>query len=148
VSTKKDIESKAREYVGTRFQHQGRLKGRAMDCVGLPLCVADDLGLVDKLGVPFKKHDNANYSAQPLDRFVHEEAQRRMIEKPIDQMQPGDLVTIRLPDVPCHVAIISTVNGTIGMIHAYATIGKVVEHIMDVKWRRRIEGCFAFPGVE
>src|SRR5712691_11824640 len=97
LPTKEQVVAKAREYIESPFQHQGRLKGFACDCVGLPLMIAEELGLVDKHGVPIKGSDNANYSSQPLDRFVHEEAQRRMIEKPIDQMKDGDLVTLRVP---------------------------------------------------
>jgi len=143
---RQQIVAKAREYVGTRFQHQGRLKGFACDCVGLPLMVGDELGLVDRNGKAFCKFDNANYGPQPLDRFVHEEAQRRLIEKPIDQMKPGDLITLRVPDTPCHVAIVSSLQGGLGMIHAYVVTGRVVEHVLDKKWLKRIEGCFEFPG--
>lgn len=141
------IVSKAREYRGTPFQHQGRLKGRSCDCVGLVLMVADELSIKDKNGVPIKGSDNANYSAQPMGRFVHEECQRRLREKPISEMKEGDVVTLRV-STPCHVAIISTVNGVTGMIHAYAPFGKVTEHIMDAKWRKRIEGVFEFEEVE
>jgi NlpC/P60 family putative phage cell wall peptidase len=148
MATREQIQETAREYLGTPFQHQGRIKGHACDCVGLPLMVGDELHLVDKNGKPFKAMDNANYSSQPLDRFVHEEAQRRLIEKPIDQMQPGDMITLRVPSVPCHVAIVTSLQGGLGMIHAYVVSDKVVEHVLDRKWLKRIEGCFEFPGTE
>lgn len=151
-----EVVQKAREYLGTPFQHQGRLKGIALDCVGLPLCVAEDLGLVDSKGVPFRRTDNANYTAQPLDAFVHREAVRRLIQKDIADIAPGDLITLRVPRVPCHVAIVSAVSNAfgLGMIHAYSGYatkklpnGSTVEHILDEKWMRRIEGVFSFPGV-
>jgi NlpC/P60 family putative phage cell wall peptidase len=145
--TRSQVTAKAREYIGTPFQHQGRLKGRALDCVGLPLCVLDELGIIDTTGVPFKKTDNANYSSQPQDEFVHQEAIRRMISIPFEELQDGDMVTLRVPSIPCHVAIICTTCGVRGMIHAYTGNGKCVEHVMDKKWRRRIAGCFRFPGV-
>lgn len=146
--TREQIYETAREYLSTPFQHQGRLKGHACDCVGLPLMVADELHLVDKNGKPFKAGDNANYSSQPLDRFVHEECERRLLAKPIEQMQPGDMITLRVPDVPCHVAIVTSLQGGLGMIHAYSVSRKVVEHVLSPKWISRIEGCFTFPGVE
>ena len=155
MATREQIVGKAREYLRTPFQHQGRLKGFACDCVGLPLMVGDELGLVDRLGVPLKALDNVNYSSQPLDGFVHEECKRRLVEKPVDLMEDGDVITLRVPfrdeniklTVPCHAAIVTTVQGRPGMIHAYSGSGKVVEHLIDEKWRRRIEGCFSFPGV-
>jgi NlpC/P60 family putative phage cell wall peptidase len=146
--TRAVVVAEARTWVNTPFRHQGRIKGMACDCVGLILGAAADLGLVDRLGVPFLATDNANYSAQPLDKFVHEEAQRRLIEKPIEEMADGDIVTLRVPSIPCHVAICSTVNGVRYIVHAYASNEKVVENIMDEKWTKRIEGCFSFPGVE
>ena len=154
--TRKQVVEKAREYLETPFQHQGRLKGRACDCVGIPLQVADELGIVDRNGVPMKSSDNANYSSQPLNRFIHEECQRRLIEKPVSEMQDGDVLTLRVPSrmenikvtAPCHVAIVTTVMGVRGMLHAYAGNRKVVEHVMDAKWQRRIEGCFSFPNIE
>jgi hypothetical protein len=148
MTTRKQIVDVARTFVGTPYLHQGRLKGKAMDCVGLPLCIGEELGLLDKLGVPFKGSDNANYSAQPLDQAVQEEAERRLIEKPVDQMKDGDIITLCVPTIPCHTAIVSTVNGTTGMIHAYKANGKVVEHIMDEKWYKRIKSAFEYPGVE
>ncbi len=33
-------------------------------------------------------------------------------------------------------------------VAAYAGSGKVVEHVLDAKWLKRIAGVFALPGVE
>lgn len=148
-----EIIAKAREYVGTPFQHQGRLKGIALDCVGLPLCVGEDLGIIDRTGVPVLKTDNANYSSQPLDAFVHLEIQRRLFQK--ESIEPGDVITLCVPRIPCHVAIVSGTPGNLYMIHAYEGYatkkmprGGCVEHVLDSKWLKRIEGIFAFPGAE
>lgn len=142
------VVAKAREYIGTRYQHQGRIKGKALDCVGLPLCVAEELGIKDKNDVPLVSKDNLRYSHQPQDQMVQQECERRLIKKSIDEMQDGDVVTLRVPTIPCHVAIVAKVDGVWHMIHAYRTNEKVVEHIMDEKWMRRIESVFNFPGVE
>jgi NlpC/P60 family putative phage cell wall peptidase len=148
LKTRAQLVSCARGYRGTPFQHQGRLKGAACDCVGLVFCVADDLELQDKNGTPIRRNQYTNYGPQPVDRFVHEECQRMLLEKPITSMQEGDLLTLRLPTWPSHVAIVTDIIGYTGIIHAYSTAGKVVEHILDKKWKNRIEGCFSFPGVE
>lgn len=148
-----DITAKAREYLGTPFQHQGRLKGVALDCVGLPVCVAEDLGLKDKNGVPFLRSDYSGYSAQPLDAFVFEEAKRRLIEKAEGSViEEGDLLIMKVPKVPCHAAIATVRKGQLYMIHAYRgyatpekTGGSCVEHIIDAAWDRRIAGAFSWP---
>jgi hypothetical protein len=145
--TRASVVRTAREYIGTPFSHQGRLKGYACDCVGLVLMVADEIGLFDVHGKPMRKHDYINYCEQPMDGFVHEECVRRLIGKPVSEMKEGDVLTLRVPSIPCHVAIVSTVNGLPGMIHAYSSFNKVVENIIDDKWLRRVEGCFSIPGV-
>lgn len=42
----------SRTWIGTPFVHQGRVKGLGCDCVGIPLCVAEELGANDKDGQP------------------------------------------------------------------------------------------------
>lgn len=151
--TRSQIVAAAREYVGTPFQHQGRLKGFALDCVGLVLSVGEDVGAVDTDGKPFLRGQYPSYSSQPLDAFVHEECKRRMFQMDAP-LKDGDVITLRVPRVPCHVAIVSSVGGVLHMIHAYAgnctktfPNGACVEHVLDSKWSKRIEGVFEFPGV-
>lgn len=129
----------ARTYLGTPFKHQGRIRGLALDCVGLPICVARDLGL----NVP----DYNNYGAQQIDGQVLRECKKHLIEIDIEAMQPGDVICCRIP-IPSHTAIVSDLPPGLGMIHAYASNGKVVEHTIDFHWRKRIAGVFLFPGVE
>jgi hypothetical protein len=116
-----------------------------MDCVGLVLCVGHDLGLVDVHGVPFLRTDYLNYGPQPVDRFVHDECARRLSVSPA--IRGGCVLTLRNPSVPCHMAIVSNLCGGLGIIHAHVSIGRLVEHILDAKWLRRIEGIFQFPGI-
>jgi hypothetical protein len=139
----------ARTYLGTKFRHQGRSKGAALDCVGLPYCVAAELGLRSRDGKPIVKDENLNYPAQPMDDFVLTECRRLLVEKPAEQMLAGDVLCIKMPLVPCHVAIVSTVyegtaNECFGIIHSYAPARKVVETVINNAWRSRIAGCFAF----
>lgn len=146
--TKAQVVTKAREYLGTKFRHQGRLKGQAIDCVGLPLMIAEEFGLWDREGVLIHSRDSVNYSPQPLDSFVHEECKRRLIEKPVSEMTDGDVVTVRNPVIPCHVAIVAHITDYLSVIHAHNGIGRVVEHILTDELRALILGCFSFPGVE
>ncbi len=55
----------ARSYIGTRFHHQGRLKGKGIDCLGLLVCVAQELSLVARDGSNFSDADRIDYSHQP-----------------------------------------------------------------------------------
>lgn len=142
-----DIIEVARDYIGTPFQHQGRTH-KGLDCVGLPLCVAEDLGLTDKGGVPFKRNDGGGYSAQPTGKIVFQTCCDRMIRKLANQFRPGDVLCMRLPIEPCHVAIVTEYNGVPYIVHAYdGGERKCVEHILDVAWQRKIVAAFEFPGV-
>ena len=152
MTTRKNIAAKAREYVGTPFKHQGRLKGIACDCVGLGYMIAEDLGLHSRNGKAIHKHDNSVYTAQPHGSQVLDTCRQLLTEKPIAEMQEGDLLCMKMPTVPCHVGIVSTLYvGTrdqcLGIIHSYAPAQKVVETILDAKLRARIVAVFNFPGV-
>jgi NlpC/P60 family putative phage cell wall peptidase len=149
VTTIADVEKQARLYVGTPFRHQGRIRGLAVDCVGLVLCVGEDLGLVDRVGKPFLRADYPDYAAQPTDSFVLEELRRRAISKlPGEPMEPGDILAIRVPSLPCHAAVVVDRAGCLYMIHAYNSGPRqCVEHILSSAWRGRAVGVFKFPGV-
>ena len=45
--TAADVVAAARAHIGTPWQHQGRLRGVALDCAGLVIMVARDLGIVE-----------------------------------------------------------------------------------------------------
>jgi hypothetical protein len=125
------------------------MKGRAIDCVGLVLCIGADLGLFDRHGDPFRREDYPDYASQPTDRFVLEELRRRAIEKPIGaKLEPGDILAMRIPHLPCHAAIVVDRAECLYMVHAYDSGPRqCVEHILSMGWRNRSVGSFYFPGV-
>jgi hypothetical protein len=154
--TRVDIVAAARKYLGRPLRHQGRID--AFDCVGIVLAVAEDLALADRNSRPILRTDYANYSRQPIDGFVHGECGRRLIDRQLSwptstfyflraSLTPGDVLTLRLPTVPCHTAIVSELRGESAIVHAYSGARKVVEHRLDDAWFRRIAGVFSFPGV-
>lgn len=144
MAKRADIIACARTYIGTPFQHQGRIKGRAMDCVGLVLCVGKELGL----SVPDYP---LNYDPEPTDDTVLRECKKYLREILVEQMQPGDVACMDVGGrvvMPSHTCIISPLAPGVGIIHAYNWIGKVCEHTLDKAWRDRIVAVFQFPGLE
>ena len=139
--TRQQFVVEARKWLGTPFMHQGRTRGRGVDCVGLVLSVMHDL----HLNRWWADAECSVYPRFPVGRRVHEMCQERLTEKPIAQRQPGDVLTLRNPVAPCHMAIVTDK----GILHAYGaqTIHKVVEHALSDKWLKRVEGCFAIPGL-
>lgn len=148
--TGQDIVAEARKWLGTPFKAKGRLLGHGLDCVGLPLMVAEGLGLQDRHGQPLNGACYSTYSDQPVGTYVHDMCLKHLVAKPVREMKPGDILTLNVSTAPCHVAIVSEDHKKrLSIIHAYSGgPAKVVEHLIDIKWRRRIAGCFSFPEVQ
>jgi hypothetical protein len=152
VTSRADIADQARRLVGYRFRHQGRFTSEGFDCTGIFLATAEDLGLRDALGIRFLRTDYHDYHFQPQGDLMLREARRRLFERPggaTAERQLGDVLVMRLPDDPTHVAFVTRLLGQEAMVHAYAGGSeRVVEHILDRAWRNRIVAVFHFPGVE
>lgn len=127
----------ARELLGTPFRHQGRLPGKALDCIGVPLTVAWALGI--------ETPDFRAYNRNPDGRMMHRELSRRMDWTA--KAEPGDLIEMTMVGpFPHHVGIVSELHGVRHLIHAYRPVKMVVEQPMDTL-PGRVIGAFAFPGV-
>ena len=133
----------AREWLGTRWQHQASLKGIGCDCIGLVVGVAHECGVaeaaawaVDSRG---QGYGRAPDSAMLLSACADY----------LDPLRPaaaraGDILLMRFAKEPQHFAFVS-LGGNI--IHAYAQARRVVEHRLDALWRSRIVGAYALRGV-
>jgi cell wall-associated NlpC family hydrolase len=128
----------ARKHLGTKFRHQGRKPGVGLDCVGLLVCVARELG------IPYT--DERCYSRMPNGVTLMD----RLLESCDRYAEPGDakvgsvLVFEFLgPEWPQHVGI----RTDRGFIHTYGRIGKVCEHGYDAEWQARTVAALDFKGV-
>ena len=169
MTTRAEIIAKAREYLGTPFFHQGRLKGRRMDCVGIALCVAEDLGMRDKEGVLFNRQMHSDYAQREfsVDR-LRDECRKHFLELENGETpKRADLLIMSLPvrmdsgsvvetwlkqkkrGIASHLAMVTGLIPRLSAIHAYnGEAARVVEHEFDAQWMRRIAGVFRYPGVE
>ena len=132
---RKAIVEKAREYLGTPFHHQGRLKDIGIDCIGLLAGVAHELNIF--------KHDNTAYSRHPDGKSLMLELEKYLDEIPKSEMQMGDILVFYISTrtkYPTHIGF----KTDYGMIHTYQGSGKVVEHAFDDKWKKRLWACFKF----
>jgi len=140
MTTREQIIVEAREYLGTRFQHQARLKGVRVDCVGLVAGVALELGLTTK------DDDSTRYPRRPNGKLVAGLVRAGFREIEVADAVPGDLLVFWiLPTFkkPQHLGI----KTEYGMIHTDADVGRVVEVQVVGEWVDRICGAYAFPGV-
>lgn len=135
MSTAGAIVIAARQYLGVRWQHQGRDR-EGLDCAGLVIAVAHDLGLSD--------FDTRDYERQATDETMLQLCRQHLQEVPTDGLQPGDVVVMRFENQR-HIAFVGDyVHGGLSLIHAHAPSRRVVEHRLDSVWRERIAGAFRF----
>lgn len=124
----------ARACIGTPFRHQGRIPGVALDCAGLVVAVAQELGVAYT--------DQQGYSRTPsggrLECALDE--QPCLVRVPASERQPGDVLLIRFASDPQHLAILA--GDTI--IHSYASVGAVCEHRLSPVWVARIVCAYRF----
>lgn len=131
--TRAQVIAEARTWIGTRYRHEGRIRGHACDCVGLVLGVAQALGLADV--------SLTGYGKIPQGVESGCDAHMARAEPP----RPGDVLLFRIEDggEAKHLGLMTD----LGVIHAYAAARKVCEHRIDGLWRRRLVRGYALPGV-
>lgn len=125
--------AEARSWLGVPYRHLGRDR-RGIDCVGLPIVVGQALGL---LPAAFK---SGTYGRLPSGALVGR-LQNEL--RPITRAVPGSIVVIAWVKTAAHVAICTGET----LIHAYESVGRVVEHGYRGRWVRMTHSAWAFPGV-
>ena len=128
----------ARSWLGTPFHHQGRVKGRACDCIGIVIKTAQEV-----LHHPYD--GKPNYGRIPDVKSLLKECYKWMEPISFEEALPGDVLLLRMEEEPCHFGLITDK----GVIHAYAkSPRKVVEHSLDDIWKKRIVKVFRIPGID
>ena len=128
------IISAARSQVGTPFHHLGRLPGIRLDCAGLVVHVANEIG-ADYLDVDgYSNHPSQGMLEAALER---QPCLRRVA---INDRQPGDVLLMRFAGDPQHLAIFTGKT----IIHAYSNAGQVSEHRLSDVWASRIVRVYRF----
>jgi NlpC/P60 family putative phage cell wall peptidase len=134
---KSDIVAEARTWIGTPFQHQGRTKGKGVDCIGLLYGVAKNLGIApDIKSLP---QEYIGYKRIPENGRLQAALNTYMEPIRMSQVGPGDVLLFAYKiGQPQHVAIYTGDT----LIHAYNK--KCTEHSMSAAWRRRLCGAYRF----
>lgn len=104
------IVAAARSHLGTPWMHQARLPGHGMDCIGLVICVAREVGAVPA------GFDVGGYSRSPNGSMM------RLCSQHMDQIDApelGAVVVIATQADPHHIGIIGDHrHGGWSLIHA------------------------------
>ena len=136
--TADDIINAARQCLGTPFRHQGRLLGFGLDCAGVAVHVARQIG-VGHLDV-------SGYSRTPSNGQLEQslDAQPCLERVALADRVAGDLFLMRFASDPQHLAICAGET----IIHAYETVGQCCEHRLSSTWEARIVRVYRFRGVQ
>lgn len=120
----------ARAELGTRYHHQGRVSGLGMDCLGLLVVAAK------QIGVTFA--DASGYPRMPTGKSLMDviKSNADVVEGP---MLAGDILVFSWSTEPQHVAIYL---GEGRMIHSYLSARKVVEHDFEASWAEKLRGVY------
>jgi cell wall-associated NlpC family hydrolase len=137
-----DIVTIARTLIGTPYQHQGRVAGLALDCAGVPVHVAKELGI--------ELAHYTRYGRLPVPAEMRAALDAHLLRVPTHSMQIGDVAWLRFQREPQHLAIVGDYHlGGFSLIHAYngAGLKKVVEHRLDPTWMARIVAVWRYRGL-
>lgn len=131
----------ALRYLGVPFRHRGR-SARGLDCVGLLAVVAQELGI--------DVRDQRLYGREPTGTLLSQVFRDHLgtPKPPGAQLEIDDILLLQLRGQPLmgHAGLVVPHPYGLGIIHAYAEIGKVVVQRIDKRRRSQIREVFAWPG--
>jgi NlpC/P60 family putative phage cell wall peptidase len=143
--TRADVVNEARSWMGTRFHHQGDLKGVGCDCIGLLVGVSYQLGIVDaRSGHRGGRFEG--YGGDPDPVILLQACDAYLDPIRIFDAVAGDILLMRFVTEPQHFAIISN-DSPRRIIHAYLSARRVVENDVDEVWGSRVVRAYSFRGV-
>jgi len=141
MTTPAEIVAEAREWIGTRWDHQQRLKGVGTDCAGMVIGIAHVLLGFDAAIEAYNRAPGINNSLLRLCTVHMTRVRRPALGRVAVMRFEGEKLSHHLGvfgDYPF---------GGLSLIHAYAQSRKVVEHRFDEAWSARVVAVFVLPGV-
>lgn len=147
MKTRAEFALCALTYIDTPWVHQGRLKGIAIDCIGV-------VGLVGaECGSPEAVTWLADMPLHRYGRAPNVEATYAAADKYMDRcdddapIQLADVFIMRAPKdlEPRHFAIVSSLD-PVYIVHAYMQVKKVVRNIYDANYAARTHRRYSYRG--
>jgi hypothetical protein len=149
-SLRHNIVNEARSWIGTKFQHQARLKQNSdnqggCDCLGLIVGIAYKLSINSKNNIPLALIAPSNYPRIPKGDEVIKQLDTHLHQIDISDLRIGDLLLLNIENNPCHLGIVSDyLDGSLAIIHSYFPARSVVEHRLDQKWLDVVHRAYSF----
>lgn len=142
MTTRAEVIAEAYTWLSTPWVHQHRTKAVAVDCAGLVIGVARELGLVAP------DFDFTGYGRQ-ADGTLMAVCEQFMTRIPRDEMQAGDVLVVAVERDPQHMGVLVPYrHGGLSLIHASSTAREVVETRVMFARNFVFRAAFRLPGVE
>ena len=120
-------------------------KGAGCDCAGLVVGCLHECGLTDWRPAGYGREFDLRVLLSPLSRFCW-----RVWHTPLpgseapETLAAGDILLFCIQRRPQHLGIVTDAGR---FVHAYQTVGKVVETELDRSWRNRLMSVYRWKGV-
>lgn len=155
MPTRQQLIEEARSWKGTRWEHQGEIKGLAADCEGFVAGVAKNSGVeaVVEIVRNYRRREDGSLMLKLLNEQLDYVTGSETRETPdMSSVLPADIVAfsderLAQPDRPKHLGIITNrrADGVWFVIHASEQ--GVVEHRLDMRWLKRIHSVWSIRGI-
>lgn len=135
------VVAEARTYMGTKWQHQGRLKGVGVDCIGLigmSALTCHVSGAKDW----WEDRQFHNYGPSPREELIYRGCDLFMERVPVKEAGVGDVLIMSFGPVAQHFALISRPGNYI--IHAYSSSPRRVTENGVKIWKGGIMRAYRF----
>lgn len=144
MTSRLEVVTAARGWLETPFHHQARLKGVGVDCAGLVIGVARELGIVPT------DFDVDTYPRTPDGRSLLRLTDLHMTRMSVQQsMRPGDVVVVSFDKDPQHLGIVGDYrHGGLSIIHAAGHAGRVIETRLLFGLGMKFVAAYSLPGVK
>jgi hypothetical protein len=131
------IVEQAKTWIGVPYRDKGRDRF-GVDCIGVPIMVARELGLSD--------YDTLDYTKRPDPADFLRGARSQLDVRGRDEIGHGMLAVLREPRHPCHAGIVERDGtGRLWLIHSYAPARMVVrEALTEERIRDDLVMVFSF----
>lgn len=130
--------AQARSYLGVPWRHQGRTRA-GIDCAGLIVLVARDLGLAD--------YDSTAYGRRAQGQGFVEHFRSQMEGVAVSEARSSDVLVFADQAYPCHCGFLTERLDTPHLLHAHALRRQVIEEPYAGEWRAKVKFAFRFRGV-
>ena len=146
MTTRAELVAFARTLIGTRWEHRGRTPCLALDCAGVPICVAR------KFGIFPPAFDVPDYTMTPDGRMMQWCEKHMGSKVPKRLLVPGLMIVMQIVDQPQHIGVTGDYkDGGLSIIHASNSPSTRPARVVETRlmWHRaqKFIAAFEFPGV-